>query len=282
MGYQSHTGPSRASGRGGARSPHEKAKIRGRKHRPALKSVLEESHVSSSQEVADRTLSRLRNLGNQKFASSPFREHYNYWLVNLEGVLSEFESDPAIRVDDQFVKERSMILSEVGLALDERRREEIALEGTIKSLLENKIVLDRIEDEYAAYAREVEGRRNSETKRLSRVIDSIRGELDEIAQIKAGFFRGISKKAKVQKEIEVNQRLNNAKRDSELAVKNFNDEQEKLSSEHERRRQSVIEQMQTQQKMVENQETDASQENRRIACDALIDAVNAFLKRKSS
>jgi hypothetical protein len=282
MGYQSRTGSSRASGRGGARSPHEKAKTRGRKHPPTIKSVLEESHVSSSQEIADRTLTRLRNLGGQKFASSPFREHFNYWLVNLEGVLSEFESDPAILVDDQFVRERSKILSEVKLALDERRREEIALEGTIKSLSENKFLLERIEDEYATHVKEIQSRMNIETKRLSQAIEDIRGELDEIAQLKTGFFKRTSKKVKVQKEIEANQRLKNAKKDLELAVKNFTAEQENLNLEHDGRKQSVIEQMRTQQKMVENQETDASQENRQKACNALIEAVDALIRRKSS
>jgi len=44
--------------------------------------------------------------------------------VNLTDVLSEFESSPNISADDQFVKERSQILSIVKIELEERRRKE--------------------------------------------------------------------------------------------------------------------------------------------------------------
>jgi DNA repair exonuclease SbcCD ATPase subunit len=244
--------------------------------------MLEENHVATTEEVVDRTLKRLRTLGSQRFASSPYSEHFSRWQTDLAYVLSEFESSPTISTDDQFVKERSQILSNVELKLEERRREETALEEAIKSLSDSKILLERIEEEYATKAREFEGRKNSEIKRLNNKIDALRGELDEVARMKAGLFRAISKKAKAQKETETTQRLNTAQRELALAVQNFTAEQERLPDEYEKKKQPVIEQIRDHQKKIENLETDGSLEDRRVVCEALVNAVNALLQRKTA
>jgi len=243
---------------------------------------LEETHVATMEEVVDRTLKRLRNLGSQTFASSPYSEHFSRWLMNLTDVLSEFESSPTISADDQFIKERSQILSNVELELEERRREEASLMDSIKSLSDSKILLQRIEEEYATQAREIEARKNSEIKRLYTNIDSLRGELDAIAQMKTGLFRGISKKNKAQKETETTQRLNTARAELELAMLGFTAEREKLREELERKKQPIIEQIRDNQKEIESLETDGSLEDRRVACEALVNAVNALLQRKTS
>jgi DNA repair exonuclease SbcCD ATPase subunit len=244
--------------------------------------MLEENHVTTAEEVVDRTLKRLRTLGSQKFASSPYSEHFSRWQTDLTYVLSEFESSPTISTDDQFVKERSQILSVVEFELEERRRKEASLEESIKSLSDSKILLERIEEEHATRAREIEGRKNSEIKRLNNKIDALRGELDEVAMMKAGLFRAISKKAKAQKETETTQRLNTAQRELALAVQNFTAEQERLRDEYEKKKQPVIEQIRDHQKEIEHIETDGSLENRRVACEALVNAVNALLQRKIS
>jgi len=61
----------------------------------------------------EKTLGRLRSLGNQTLAFSPFSEYFDDWLVNLKDVLIDFESSHSISVDEQFVKERSQILANV-------------------------------------------------------------------------------------------------------------------------------------------------------------------------
>jgi hypothetical protein len=67
-----------------------KAKAKGRKHQSDGVYAPEENHVLP-EEVVDRTLNRLHNLGNQKFAISPFSGHFGRWLMDLRIVLSEFE-----------------------------------------------------------------------------------------------------------------------------------------------------------------------------------------------
>jgi chromosome segregation ATPase len=230
----------------------------------------------------EKTLGRLRNLGNQTFAFSPFSEYFDNWLVNVKGVLIDFESSPSISVDEQFVKERSQILSSVELELEERRRKEASLEEAAKNLSESKTMLERIEEEYATRAREIEVRKNREIKRLNGEIESLRGELDDIAKMKAGIFRAVSRKAKAQKEAETTQKLNSAQRELASSIQHSTAEQEKLRGECEEKKQPVIEQMRAYEKEVEHLETDSSLEDRRLACEALVNAVNSLLQRKTS
>jgi len=161
MGYRQRMRSPRASGRGRGTPRREKAKARGRKRRSTGKYTWEERRVATTEEVTDRTLKRLRTLGSQRFASSPYSEHFSRWLMNLKDALSEFESSPTISADDQFVKERSQILSNVELELEERRRKEASFEEAIKSLSDSKILLERIEEEYTTKVREIERRKNS-------------------------------------------------------------------------------------------------------------------------
>jgi chromosome segregation ATPase len=244
--------------------------------------MLEENHVATAEEVVDRTLKRLRTLGSQKFASSPYSEHFSRWQTDLAYVLSEFESSPTINTDDQFVKERSQILSNVELKLEERRREETALEETAKSLSDSKILLERIEEEYATKTREFERRKNGEIKRLNNKIDALRGELDEVARMKAGLFRALSKKDKAQKEAETTQRLNTAQEERTLAMQGFTEEQERLQDEYERKKQPIIVRMRSYEKEIEHLDIDGSVEDRQVACEALVNAVNTLLQRKTS
>jgi hypothetical protein len=281
MGYQPPMGSSRASGRGYGTPRHEKSRARRRKHRSIDSSMLEKNSVPTTEEIVDRTLKWLSNLGSQIFASSPYSEHFSRWLMNLTDALAEFESSPSINADDQFINERSQILSNLELKLKERRHEEASLEESIKNLSDGKILLERIEEEYAVTGREIEGRKNSEIKRLNGDIDRLRSELDSNARMKTGLFRGISEKAKKQKETETTQRLNTAERELELVVLNFTAERERLRDEFERKKQPVIKQIRDYQKNIENVETDGSLKDRRVACEALINAVNALFQRKT-
>jgi hypothetical protein len=258
-----------------------KAKAKGRKRQSSDSyNISEENNLPTSEKIAERTLNRLRTLGNQIFALSPFSEHFGRWLVDLRVVLSEFESSPAVSADDQFVKERSQILSNVELELEEIRHKEASREEGIKGLSDKRVLLERIEEEHTAETRGFEGRKDSEIRHLSSNVDGLRKEVDRIARMKTGIFRAISKKAKAQKEAEAIQGLNSAQVEFASAVQNFATEQEKIQDEYERRKQFVIGQIQEYQKEIEYQEIDASLEARRASCEALINAVNALIERQ--
>ncbi|MCJ7767034.1 hypothetical protein MUP79_01400 [Candidatus Bathyarchaeota archaeon] len=258
----------------------ERAKAKEQKHQSSRRLTSEENKAPTIEDVADRTLQTLRNLGNQRFAVSPFSEHMDRWLVNLKDTLSEFETSPGITVDDQFAKERAQTLSNVEHDLEQRRRKEASGGEAIKSLSDNRILLEQIEEDYTAATKEIEQRRDAELKHLTGNVDDIKEELDRIARMKTGIFRAISKKAKAQREAEATQRLNTAQSELASAVQHFTVEQERLRDEHEKRKQTVLEQFRDQEKEVESQETDGSLEPRRAGCEALTNAVNSFLQRK--
>jgi hypothetical protein len=280
MGYRSQVRSSQ-SGRGSQKSQHEIKKARGQKHHSSGKYLLEEEHVPTPREIGEKTLSRLRNLGNQIFAVSPFSVYFDDWLVNLKDAIVAFESNPSVSIDEQFKKERTQILADVERELEERRRKEASLEETAKSLFESKILLERIEGEYATRTRESEGRKNSEIPRLQGNIAEYRKELDDLAKVKAGLFRAMSKKAKRQKEAELTQRLNAAQSEIEVGTQNSAAEQESLRNDYEKRKQLVTGQIGKLQKEAEAPEVDGSLEARRAACEALANAVNAFIQRKA-
>jgi hypothetical protein len=281
MGYRPQTGSPKSGGRWRQRSPHEKKKAKGKKHRSSGKYLFEETHVPTPEEVVEKTLGRLRSLGNQTFAVFPFSVYFDDWLVNLKDALIAFESSPNIAVDEQFLKERSQVLANVERALEERRRGESSLEEAVKRLSDSKTLLEQIEEEYAARIRALEGRKNSEIARLRDNITDLKGELDDLARMRAGLFRAISKRAKAQKEAEVTQKLNDAQSELELTMRNFNAEQISLRNECEQKKQPVITQIRDCEKKNERMVADDSLEDRRLACEALVNAVNAFLQRKT-
>jgi hypothetical protein len=281
MGYRPQIRSPRNVGRGHETPKRAKAKTRRQKHRPKDRYTLEETRVLTSEEVVEKALRRIHRLGNQIFALSPFNEYFNDWLLNLKDVLSDFEASSAISVDNQFIKERSQILSNVERELEEIRRKEVSNDEAIKSLSDNRSLLERMDEEYATRTREIEGRKNFEIKRMSRNVDDLKKELDRIAQMKTGIFRSVSKKDKAQKVAEATMRLNSAKGELQLAMQNFTTEREKLRNDHEKRKQPVIDQIRNLQKEIENLEIDGSLEARRAACEALVNALNALLQRKT-
>jgi hypothetical protein len=279
MGYRPQTGSRRSAGQKYQKSKHEKAKAKEHKQKSGSK-YLQEEHVATSDEIVERTLSRLSKLGNQVFALSPFSQYFDDWLLNLKEVIAEFESNPAISTDEEFAKTHSQIISNVERELAAIRGEEKALEEATKNLSENNHLLVQIDAEYAKATRELGFRRNSEIQGLIRNVHDVEEELDRIGRMKTSLLR-FTKKAKAQREAEATQKLNSAKSELESAVKNFTVEQEKLHDEYEKRKQGLIEQVRSLEKEVEKLEKDGSLEVRRVACDDLVNAVKAFLQRKT-
>jgi hypothetical protein len=280
MGYSPQIKQLQGGGRAGKIRRRKKANTPKPKHRFSGGSQFEKRNIVPSEDMVRRTLDRLHGLGNQTFAVFPFSEYFDGWLENVRDVLSDFEFEFEIATDGQFGEERSQILSNLEAELDERRKKEASYDFAMKNLSEDRRVLEGIDEDYAVKMGEMERRRNSEIKRLSRTVQDLREELDRITQIKTGVFRSMSKRAKAQKEAEATQRLNFARSKLELVAPNFSAEQERLVKEHTKMQQPIVERMQNLQKEINSIEIDGSLDARRAACEALANAVNAFLKRK--
>jgi hypothetical protein len=200
--------------------------------------------------------------------------------MNLRDVVSEFELNPAIKVDDQFVKERIQALFDVEQKLEESRLKEASGENAIRNLSDTKRILEQIEGEYATKSKETESRMNPEIEHLSNNVEVVRKKLAHIARMKTGLFTCISKKDKAQKELEATERLKSAENTLARTIEHFTIEQKRLRDEYLRRKQIALEQIRNHEKEIENlntdSQTDRSIEARRHACETLVNAVNRF------
>jgi hypothetical protein len=270
----------RASRNSGKRGKEIKSRVKARGEKSKYSGGHpDETQVRTPEEIAGKTINILCNLGRQRFALPPFSDYYQHWLENIGDAMSEFESSPNIHVDDQFVSERSQLLSNLKRQLEEGRRKEISRNDSVKILHETRILFDGIEKEYTTGKKEIEREKNAEIMRLSNSIDDLRGELVRVAQMRAGLFGEISKKAKAQKESELSQRQSSAEKDLTTADQNFANDLENIRNEYEKRKEEVISRMADLQKEIENQEIDASLETRQATCDALTNAIKAMTQR---
>ena len=282
MSYRPHTSSRRSTDRGHGKVRREKAKHKGQKHSSGGKYLLEESKAPNFEEIVEKTVCRLQSLGGQTFAFSPFSHYYDDWLFSLKSVLSEFESNPAVNVDEEFEKERAQVIAGIELELAKRRREETVLEETARKLAYQKNLLVQTDAEYTHKIQKLASQRNREIKRLTNNVNDIEEELEEARQTKVSIFSPFARKAKSQKTAEISQKLDDAKREHESAVKAFDREEEKIHDEYEKRKQAVTAQVRILEKKVEGSETDDSVEDRRFACEDLVNALKALLQRNPS
>jgi hypothetical protein len=243
---------------------------------------MEESEAPTFQEAMEKTLGRLHSLGGQIFALSPFSQYHDDWLLSLKSVLSEFESNPTVTVDEKFVKERSQVMADVELKLAERRREEAVLVEATRRLANQNHLLVQIDRNYATANRKLASKRNREIKRLTRKVHDFGEELDEASQMKASIFSPFARRAKSNRTAEVTRKLDVARSELESVVKAFKVDQEKLHDEYEKKKQAVIKQVRSLEKEIEGLETDGSVEDRRLACNALVNSLNTLLQRKET
>jgi hypothetical protein len=287
MGFQPRARTPRDLGR---RPGKNKIQTKLGKRRSGTDHRLEEEHVATLAEVSGRTLNSLSRLGDQRFAVAPFYEHYDRWMLNVQNVLFEFEANSAVTVDDEFREERSRILSDTELTLNDKRVREASSHETVRKLnhglLDARSLLAQTDREYAAKISDIAGKREHAVKPVVTNLGRLRGELNRIAHMRAGFLRGISKKAKAEKTTETTQKLETTKEELTRIEKSFASDQEKLKDEYERRKQHILEEIAKYQKEIENidagMRADDSVDARHATCEALINALNLMLKRKQS
>jgi predicted DNA-binding ribbon-helix-helix protein len=141
----------------------------------------------------------------------------------------------------------------------------------------------QIEQEQITKMKEITDRKEHTVKALVDRVEAIQKELDNISCIRTGFFRGISKKTKSQKEEEANLRLVSAKKELEESMKSLAVDEITLREEYEHRKSEVLEQTACDLKEIERLETasqiDNSAEVRQITCEKLTDAIVSLKNR---
>ena len=277
MSFRPQTGSRRNAARQYSKSAHEKKAKE--KRRSGGKYLLEETPEFSAKEVVEKTLGGLSKLGNQVFALSPFSQYFDDWLVNLRQIISEFESNSAINVDEQFVKERSQIFLDVEGALAEKRLQESNLTGDAKTLADNNHLLVETDKEYAEKTRELSFKRNAEVQRLTHKIHELEDDVASQQEIKISIFKPTARKKAAEKLAQTQQNLESTKNELEVALQSFTAEQEKLHDSYEKKKQEITEKVESLHKELEKLETDTSIDARQAAFNALTNAVNALLQR---
>jgi len=273
--------------RGFSRGPEKaRAKIKTEKPRPSGEYPLMEERVQSFEEVVEGTLNSLRRLGSQRFVLAPFHEHFDRWLLNLRMVLSEFDSNPSVRADDQFAKECAQVLSNIDLALEEKRLKEASLQESVRrinqKLLDSRNLLAQIERECTSKAREIADRKERAVRPVASKLGALREELNRTVRMRTNFLRRVLK-AGARKEAEATQRLDSTKKELATIEHSFAAEWEPLQEEYKRRKQKLLEEIANYQREIGNLEANSqvndALEERQAACNALINTVNALLQR---
>ncbi len=277
MSFRSQTGSRRNAARQYSKSAHEK-KAKEKKQRLGGNYLQEETEISAK-EVVEKNLGFLSKFGNQVFALSPFSQYFDDWLMNLRQMISEFESNPAIKVDEQFVKERSQIFLDVEGALAEKRFQETNLTGEAKELADNNHLLVETDKEYAEKTRELSFKRNADVQRLSHEILELEDDVASQEEIKIRFFHVMARKRAAEKLAQTKQNLKSTKNGLEVALQSFTAEQEKLHDIYEKKKQEITERVDSLHKELEKLEIDTSIDARQAACNALANAINALIQR---
>jgi len=273
--------------RGFSRGPEKAtAKTKTERPPPSGEYPFMEERVQSFEEVVEGTLNSLRRLGSQRFALAPFHEHFDRWLLNLRMVLSEFESNPSVKVDEQFAKECAQALSNIDLALKEKRLMEASLQESVRrinqKLLDSKNLLAQAERGHASKAKEIADRKERAARPVASKLGALKEELNRTVRMRTSFLRSVLK-AGARKEAEATQRLDSTKRELATIEHSFATEWEPLQDEYKRRKQKLLEEIADYQREIGNLEANSqvndAVEERQTACDALINAVNALLQR---
>jgi hypothetical protein len=274
---------SQGSPRRGARHPFSKStrekKSKEKKQRHGSKYFAEEKPEVTASEVAQKTQNSLSRLGTQVFAISPFSQYFDDWLLNLRELIDDFESNPAVNVDEQFQKEHAQIFQDVQAALAEYKVQELDTNAKEKALADNNHLILEADREYAEKSSELRNSRTAEIRRQTSKTHELEDEVARQREIRVGFFSFREKRRVADKLAQTIQRLDEAKKQLEITTKNFDVEQEKLHDAYEKKKQELNENSDRLHKELENLETDTSAAARQKACDALSNAVNLLLQR---
>ncbi|MCX8150987.1 MAG: hypothetical protein N3D85_05765 [Candidatus Bathyarchaeota archaeon] len=185
-----------------------------------------DKHEKIAQLTAE-TLEYLEILGNEVFPRSSVGMYFDDWVVNLRQVILSFESSELIGSDETFTNECNQVFSTIEEELAKRLAADAEIEVSAKRLVENRYLLNKIDEGYAAQTKELITKGKSTIEYLTRNVRQLEAELAEVSQKKVSFRHPLQKLAKDQKISELTQKLNAAKKQLALAVGTSSVKQEK-------------------------------------------------------
>ncbi len=278
MSYLSDSGPMYGSGAKFHKRSHDKKK-KSQKQNSGVKYYHEEPSTLTLKDIADKTIININRLGVQTFALSPFSQYYEDWLVSLRQVISEFESNPIVKVDDVFVKERTKFLADIQIVLSEKSLAESNLSVGAKELQDINQQLTDSDRGYAEKNRELNNKRNAETQRLTNKKRALEDSITSQEAIRISVFKFKAKREAAEKLEQTQNELQAVKNDLEVTLHNLILEQEKLRESYQKQKQELTERYHLLTAELEKLETDTSIEARKEVCIQLSTAVNELVQR---
>jgi hypothetical protein len=246
-----------------------------RQQQPSSAEHLGEQTLIAARGFGEKTLDSLSKSGNQVFAVSPFSQYFDDWLINLRKIVSDFELNSPVKVDNQFVKDRSQIFLDVERALTQKKLEEKSLVGVVEAIADNNDLLAENEKEYAEKSKEISRKRVPEVERLTYQVHELERDVESREEAKNKMFKrkAADKLAKAKLDLE------SAKKKLEAAQQNFAVEKERIHDQYQKKKQEINGKLESLRKELEKQATDTSIDARQAACKALANSVDALMQR---
>lgn len=168
--------------------------------------------------ITSETLMYLDMLGGEVFEQEPVSKYFDDWMVNLRQTILSFESNQAIGADEGFNTQYNKIFGQIQMELDNR----IAMEGDMavsyRTLVENRYLLNKIDEEQKAQTKEFVEKGASNIETLMRNMANLEKELSEAQAIKVNYLHPMQMMAKDQKVHELMLKLNSVKKQLAMAV----------------------------------------------------------------
>ena len=168
--------------------------------------------------ITSETLGYLEMLGGEVFEQEPVSKYFDDWMVNLRQIILSFESDEVIGPDETFTNEYNKIFSNIEEELANRIASEEEIAVSARTLVENRYLLNKIDEGYAAQTKEFVSKGKSTIENIMQSMQNFERELAEVQLIKTSYRHPLQKMAKDQKIAELTQKLNAAKKRLAVAI----------------------------------------------------------------
>jgi len=250
-----------------------------------MSTFYQEREQINPSELSTKVINVLKHLGEQKFALPPYSEHFERWLKDVRGILTELETKLPGLADEQYQSTTQRIIMEIEEGL--KKRIELEKTGTEtsstlqKQLTATEIEIRRLDSEYNKQYRDVKRRHEKASKELQREIDELGRQRLNFLHKKSGLLDRIFKRSETRLQEKTNslQSKKSALGDRNTRLKS---ESERIRADHATKRERILEeQNKLQTKLAEQREHthDDALAIRKGTCEELQRAISEAVNR---
>jgi len=282
MGYQPRM---RGRGRRFGRRTMRKTSSREREEQQNASVFYQEPEQVNPSEVSLKVTNALKHLGDQRFPLPPYGEHFQRWLKDVKGILTEFETRLVDAADQEYRDNAQKALATVQGGLNKRIEEEkISGDSSLslrRRLTTIEIELSRLENEYNKQSREIRRRQERVSQELQQEIDELGRQRLMLLSRRPNLLGRILKRSGSVVD-EKTSSLQSKRNELGDAKSRFNKELKESRADHELKRKRLLnEQEVLRTKLAEQREDtqDDALEIRRRTCEELQQAINDAVSR---